>query len=377
MLELAWYNLCRDKVRFLTAQVGLVFAVDLMAVHASIFIGAVRSSSLLVRQADGDLWIVPQHASNADFSAPIPSRRRYQALGIPGVARAGRRVVGFGFWQFQSGRQEAVIVVGTDTDHNWLPADRHLIRQRTNEGQAVLLDERERERFGGDDGILAVGQQAELNGHRLVVAGFLHDMGSFAITPYVFTSYKAALDFTNLDADRTVFVMIKCEPGVSVERVRAALAERIPDVEVLTRETFATRCWRYWVMGTGMGMSLILMAVLALIVGMMIVGQTFLTAVRIKLREYGLLKALGFGNRFVAGVILTQGVIVAVLGYLAGCVGSLIITHYGGTGGTAVNFYMPSALFAGLLPLTLLMCITASLGAAWRVFRLAPAEVFR
>jgi putative ABC transport system permease protein len=97
----------------------------------------------------------------------------------------------------------------------------------------------------------------------------------------------------------------------------------------------------------------------------------------VKIREYGILKALGFRNRFVGGVILAQGIIVALLGYTLGCVGSIVMSSVYGTGGTAVTMRMPPALFLLLLPLTVLMCVAASLAAAWRVFRLAPAEVFR
>jgi len=377
MWKIAWCNLYRDKVRFITALVGLAFAVVLMAVQASIFFGAVHSSSLLAQQIDGDLWIVSYKASNADFSAPMPSRRRYQALGVPGVERTGRMIVGFSLWRFASGRQESVIVVGTDTGHAWLPIDPQLIRVKTNEGRGVVLDERERWRFSEGSRPLRVGTRAELNGHRIFVASYVREMASFTNTPYVFTSYEAALDFTKTDADETTFVMVKCEPGANVAEVRAALAERIPDVEVLTREEFAGRSWRYWVMGTGMGVSLGLMAVLALVVGMTIVGQTFVTGVLVKLREYGILKALGFGNRFVAGVVMTQGIIVALMGYVLGCAGSLLVSHFAGSGGTAVSMTMSPYMFVVLLPLTLVMCVTSSLAAAWRVFRLAPAEVFR
>jgi putative ABC transport system permease protein len=171
--------------------------------------------------------------------------------------------------------------------------------------------------------------------------------------------------------------MVKCEPGVDVRAVQHALAAQLPDVEVLTKAEFAERSWRYWVMGTGMGYSLGLMAALALIVGMTIVGQTFVTGVLVKLREYGTLKALGFSNRFVAGTIVAQGVIVAALGYVLGCAGSLLVSHFAGTGGTAVTMLMPPMLLVLLLPLTFLMCAASSLMAAWRVFRLAPAEVFR
>ncbi len=377
MWKIAWCNLYRDKIRFFTALVGLVFAVVLMAVQAAIFLGAVQSSSLLARQIDGHLWVVPYRASNADFSVPMPSRRRYQILGVPGVERTGRMVVGFSVLRFPSGRQEPVIVVGIDTDHRWLPIDTQLARIRTAEGRGIIVDQRERWRFGEDDQPLPVGARGELNGHRVFIAGYAQGMASFTPTPYVFTSYEAALDFTNVDADHTVFVMVKCEPGVDLRAVQADLAKRIPDVEILTKDQFAGRCWRYWVMGTGMGYSLGLMAGLALIVGMTIVGQTFVTGVLVKLREYGTLKALGFRNRFVAGTIVAQGVIVALLGYVLGCAGSLLISHFAGTGGTAVTMSMPPLLLVLLLPLTLLMCVTSSLVAAWRVFRLAPAEVFR
>ncbi len=377
MWKIAWCNLYRDKVRFITAVVGLVFAIVLMAVQASIFLGAVHNSSLLAQQANGDLWIVPYRASNADFSVPMPSHRCYQALGIPGVERTGRMVVGFSVLRFPSGRQEPVIVVGTDTEHRWLPFDPSLARMKTAEGRGIILDGRERTRFAESVEPLPVGARAELNGHRVFVAGYTSDMASFTPTPYVFTSYEAALDFTHITADQTVFVMVKCEPGVDVLAVRRVLVERIPDVEVLTKAEFATRCWQYWVMGTGMGYSLGLMAVLALIVGMTIVGQTFVTGVLVKLREYGTLKALGFRNSFVAGTIVAQGVIVALLGYVLGCGGALLVSHFAGTGGTAVTMLMPPLLFVVLLPLTLVMCVTSSLAAAWRVFRLAPAEVFR
>ncbi len=376
MWKIAWCNLYGDKVRFGTALFGLVMAVVLMAVQAAIFLGAVQSSSLLARRMDGDLWIVPNRATNADFSAPMPSRRRYQALGVPGVAATGRLAVGFSIFRFGSGRQEAVIVVGTDTQRPWLPIDPALVRSRTGDGRGIIFDERERFRFAEGDRLLAAGTRGELRGHRTFVAGFVPQMGSFTITPYAFTSYEAALDFARIDRGQTIFVMVKCAPGADIATVARALAARLPDTEVLTKDEFAGRSWRYWVMGTGMGVSLVLMAALALVVGLTIVGQTFVTGVRVRLREYGILKAMGFSNAFVAGIILTQGLIVALLGYVLGCIGSLLVSHFAGRGGTAVSMTMPTYMFALLLPLTVLICVSASLVAAWRVFRLAPAEVF-
>ncbi len=378
MWSLAWHNLAQDKVRFGAALVGLVFSVVLMAVQASIFLGAVQSSSLLARKMDGDLWIVSNRTLNADFALALPARRSYQAMGVPGVARAGRLIVGFSVMRFPDGRQEPVIVVGPEGNAGWLPVPAELTHSRGERGgRGIVLDDRERYRFGLGRKLLTEGARAEVNGHRVFVAGFVRGMGSFAITPYMFTTYEAALDYTSLRAGQTVFVMVRCEPGADVEAVREELRRRIPDVEVLTKAEFAARSWRYWVMGTGMGFSLILMSSLALLVGLVIVGQTFLTSVRVKLREYAVLKALGFRNRFVAGVIVLQGVIIALLGYVLGVGGALAISELFGKGGTAVNMNMPPVMFIILLPLTLFICVSASIAGAWSVFRLAPAEVFR
>lgn len=377
MWKIAWQNLYHEKVRFVTALTGLVFAIVLIAVQASIFLSAVRSSSRLAREVDCDLWIIPYSASNADFSAPMPSRRRYQALGVPGVAKTGRMIVGFSFLRFPSGRQEPVIVVGTDTDDQWLPIDPDLLRVKTSQGRAVVFNRQEQLRFGENDLPLPVHARGEMNGHRVFVAGYADNMSSFAITPYAFTSYEAALDFTRIDEDKTVFVMAKCYPGADIEATRAELAARIPDVEVLTKDEFATRCWTYWIMGTGMGMSLMLMAVLALVVGITVVSQTLVTGVHAKIREYGVLKAMGFSNGFVAGVIVSQGFIVALLGYVLGCAVSVCIAHFMGGGSAAVQIDMKPITLISLLPITLIICAIASMAAAWRVFRLAPAEVFR
>ncbi len=377
MWKIAWCNLVRDKLRFTIAVVGLVFSVVLMAVQVSIFLGAIESSAKLINQCSADLWVVPQNASNADFSTSMPGRRRYHVLGVDGVQHAGRMVVGFGHWRFEDGRQESVIVVGVDTERDWLPIDTGRIRGRTNEGYGIIMDDRERWRFGVDGKPLPVGTRGEIRGYRVHVAGYVTGMNSFAITPYAFCSYESALDLTRIGSDKTVFIMVDCADGADLEQVRADILSRVDDVEVLTRGQFAERSWRYWVFGTGMGYSLVLMAVLALIVGMVVIGQTFVTSVLVKMREFGVLKALGYDNGFVAGVILGQGLIISLLGYVFGCAGAVVVSRIWGEGGTAVVMTMTPRMLLLLLPMTLIICLTSSLIGAWRVFRLAPAEVFR
>jgi hypothetical protein len=37
------------------------------------------------RRADADIWAVSEKTVTGEFSVPVPDRRMYQALGVPGV----------------------------------------------------------------------------------------------------------------------------------------------------------------------------------------------------------------------------------------------------------------------------------------------------
>jgi putative ABC transport system permease protein len=151
----------------------------------------------------------------------------------------------------------------------------------------------------------------------------------------------------------------------------------LSDVEVLTRDEFAERCWRYWVIDTGMGMSLVLSAVLAFIVGTAIVSQTMLTSVLTKLREFATLKAMGFGNGYVAGIVAIQSVLVALLGYGLGIAATMMVAKGAGEGGNAVVIRTTPLLLLAMCPVAMVMSLTAGLGAAARAMLIPPAKVFR
>jgi putative ABC transport system permease protein len=374
--QIAWNNLRHDWLRTLAAVVGISFAVTLAAVQVAIFLGAIENGARLIHATDADIWIVPEQSSSADFAVTMPDRRKYQALGVPGVRDAGRMVVAFSIWRFNDGRQEAVVVVGADDNRDWLRITGKLERRFLRE-RAVLLDRREEARFGTGNGPLTVGEIVELNGHRADVAGFVDRMISFVVTSYVFSRYEAALQFSNITPGSTTFIVVKIDEGADIAQVQQALRGRLSDVEVLTREEFASRSWRYWVLGTGMGMALALSAGLALVVGMVVVGQTMFTSVLSKLREFATLKAVGFGNGFVTGIVAWQCIIVAVLGYACGLAATLVVARFAGSGGTAVAMRTPPMLLVGMGPLALGLCLFASVGAAAKVMLIAPAKVFR
>jgi putative ABC transport system permease protein len=124
-------------------------------------------------------------------------------------------------------------------------------------------------------------------------------------------------------------------------------------------------------------MALILSAALAFMVGTAVVGQTMLSSVLTKLREFATLKALGFGNGFVFGVVGLQTVIVALIGYALGMAATAAVAQWAGDLGNAVVIRTPPLLVWGMGPVAVMMSLMAGLAAAARAMLVPPAKVFR
>ncbi len=93
------------------------------------------------------------------------------------------------------------------------------------------------------------------------------------------------------------------------------MAEYLPDdVLVLTKQQFVQREKDYWNSATPIGYIFAFGAIMGFVVGAIIVYQILFADVSEHLNEYATLRAIGYRNRFVSGIVLQQAAILAVLG---------------------------------------------------------------
>jgi putative ABC transport system permease protein len=135
------------------------------------------------------------------------------------------------------------------------------------------------------------------------------------------------------------------------------------------------RAVEYWTVQTGMGMAFFLTAVLAVLIGGAIVGQTIYAGTMEHLRDYGTLKAMGAHNREINLVILSQAGASAVMGFVIGVIVTLLVRP--GVEGTGVPMQLPWLLFAILFVIIVLTCLLAAYISVREVKRLDPMIVFR
>ncbi len=324
----------------------------------SVFI--VRPQAFSIRrlyQARGDadvLDVTPVHIAPAVYRNPWTQQRRsINALGFP-PADPLLDTTGF--------------------------AERQAILTRQD---VVLLDADSRPEFGPGDGPIdaafaeAGRLRTEINDREIEIAGLFRMGTSFGIDGTVITSVDNWLRlFPDRNREDIHLGLLRLAPGADPETVRDRLRERLPDdVLVLTRTDFVARERAYWNAATPIGYVFAFGAIMGLVVGAIIVYQILFADVTEHLPEYATLRALGYGNGFVSGIVLQQAVILAVLGYLPGLAAAAWL-HAEAAGATNLPLRVTPDRAGLVFAMTLGMCAVSALLAVRKVRRLDPAEVF-
>jgi putative ABC transport system permease protein len=170
--------------------------------------------------------------------------------------------------------------------------------------------------------------------------------------------------------------LVTLKPGADPARVRDRLLQWLPkDVLVLTKPEFVARERAYWNRATPVGYVFAFGAIMGLVVGAIIVYQILFADVSEHLHEYATLRAMGYGNGFVSGIVLQQAVILGVLGFLPGmALAAWLYTR--ASAATSLPLEVTPERAGVVFALTLGMCALSGLLAVRKVRRLDPAEVF-
>ena len=373
MPPLAERNLFHDRIRLAVTLTGVVFAVVLIVVQLGLYVGFSRTTTALVDNSRADLWVVSKNVPYIEQGIPFSERKLYTVRATPGVLEAEKFIVRFGRWKRADGQEEAVQIVGVNPESTMGQAWNVVEGRRENLriDDSVMVDRIYFEKLG----VKGVGDTAEILGRRARVVGLTQGIRTFTTSPYVFTSYRNALDYSNLQDDQTMFILVKARPGVNLEDLRRRLQANLDGVDVLSRQHFSGMTRHYWMFTTGAGMAVLMAAALGLLVGVVVVAQTIYSSTMDHLREFGTLKAMGATNGYIYKVIMRQAVIAALIGYALGISLSVLVVHESSKGGA--NIILPWQLGVGMLGLTITMCIVAAFVSINKVTKIDPAMVFK
>jgi putative ABC transport system permease protein len=111
---------------------------------------------------------------------------------------------------------------------------------------------------------------------------------------------------------------------------------------------------------------------------LLVIGNTMATAVRERTSELAVLKALGYSDRFVLGIVIAESLLLAVVGGGAGLALAKVFSLRGDpTGGMLPIFYIPPASLVAGLGLALAVGVAAAIIPAVSAMRLRVVDALR
>ena len=197
---------------------------------------------------------------------------------------------------------------------------------------------------------------------------------SFTTTPYVFTQLERARGYTGTPHSKVTYLLVHLTPRADVERVRKQLQSVLTKTEVLTPAEFSSRSRSFWLFGTGAGAALFAGALLAMVVGSVVVAQTLYSSTKEHLYEFATLRAIGSSGSYLHTVIVAQALLSAVVGFAIAFLIGLFVVRL--TSNSALPVLMTPALTVILFLLTIVMCVISALSSILKVTRMDPAMVF-
>jgi putative ABC transport system permease protein len=373
MTRIAWRMLAHKPVRLLVTWGGLGVLFFLATAQVGMLVGWCNTCSAIIRHADVDLWVMTEQAPAFDYGTAIPSQRIYQARSIEGVAWAEGMIMAWNTWQRPDGRRVNVELIGLDSGCVGGPwAMREGTTGRVHLPDSVIVDEL----FLHSLGVRELGDEAEMYGKRVVVRGVSTNVRTLTASPFVFTSIESARKYDKrYGPDEITYVLVRCSPGYAPGAVRDRLQSELSHVEVLTSREFAIRTMKYWMLETGLGITVVLTAVLGLAVSVVVTSQTLFTVTQEHLSNYATLAAVGFGATQSLLCVIIQGLVLASGGIFIGSALFTVAAHLSAR--TPLPLETLPEVYTGLVAVSIMSSLAGAFLSIRSVIRVDPAGVFR
>jgi putative ABC transport system permease protein len=401
LLTIAWRNIWRNHRRSLIVLVSIVVGVAAAMVSDGLSIGMMQQ--MLDNQIGSHISHIQIHAKGFNDNRVIQSsitdvQSVEEALAsTSGVKHWSRRVLTFGLLS-SAQNSSGGLIVGVEPGRE--PAvtsiSESLVEGRYLSGKPheVVIGKRMAEKLGVGLGDKVVGMASALNGDvgsdLFRVVGIYHTVSSEFDKMHMFTSLTGAQKMLELDG-RVIEYAIIVDDLRRVEEVKRVLRAKLGGgYEVLSyRDLLPMLVYMLDMYGQ-------MMLVLYVIIGLaMIFGiiNTMLMSVFERIQEFGVLMAVGMKNSHVFRMVMTEALLLSVMGTAAGLLaGAATVLALGAVG---IDFSMfaeglnafgvgavihPRLTSSSILSVIVIIPVTALLGAlypALKATRLQPVTAIR
>lgn len=406
-VPLAWCNLTHDRVRFALFATGIAFAVVLMGVQMGIRNALIDGNCRIIDRMTVDLVLVHPYRASLIYREGVSRRTLDRTLGVPGVEGTYPFYIDYTITELAStadpkkesrNPSRTVRAVGYDPDAKLLDlaVGDDLLRRLYTPGTALFDVKAKPSHLHPGESVygpvppepgVAWPVHTEFNGRSLTLVGgfelgtdFAAD-GTLVMDDDTFVRYVRQPIYP-FSPDATADLgLIRVVPGADPVEVRDRLRTvlgatgRDRDVDVLTKAEFRDREAHFWLTMTPIGFVFAAGMALGFVVGTVICYQILASDVADHLGEYATLRAIGYSNRYLSGVVLQEAAILAVAGFVPGML--VTAAAYAVLGAvTGLPIYLTPSRAGWIFVATVVMCVASGLLALRKAQTVDPANVF-
>lgn len=361
---LVWKNLLRRKVRTALTVAGVAIGVGLIVALLSITAGVKKTASQLIHVGRADFGLFQQGASDLTRSV-LPQSLVPEVKRDPGVADAAQIYL----LVTQVENQEEFLIFG-------------FVRGELTEKRDVIIEGRKPvgdEATLGDEAAKALhlrpGDDLHVGKRAFRIAGIYHsgdrfvDLGAVLPLRVVQRLAQRPHEIT------TIGVTVKA--GETPKAVAKRLERRFPGITAVVEPGQAVRIDTSSRLLITAGW---IFSLLALVIGGIGVTNTMAMSVFERVREIGIMRAVGWTSKRIAALIVCEalgiGLLALAIGLFAGWGAAVLLTENSSLSSLAQADFT-AGVFAWGLAFALGVALLGALYPAWRAVSLTPIEALR
>jgi putative ABC transport system permease protein len=375
MLKIAWKFIRFDKAKSIGVVVGILISTFLIGQQLGVFFFLSGLMGALANDVQADIWVVDSKTDDINQLGKLDIRNLRAVQGINGVKEAFPIIISGASCNYKNGSSGAITLIGVDASQvNAVLRPEKITTGKTTDLQldgAVSAEFFEKKNLGGN---IDLGTDFEINGKRAFFAlqtkGFRGFGSSFCVT-----TIERARFYSNQSVNTISAVLVNLKPGVNTDEVVANINSSINGVRAWPAKKLAASSVKKILSSSGIALSTGTLIIFALIAGFFIIGLTMYSSALDRLKDYGTLKAIGAGNNYISGLILTQAMLFSVVGFLIGLI--LLDAFRRGVANSGLIFSFSPLMLLGMFGTIALISLSGASFALSRIRSVEPAAVFR
>ena len=368
MIRLAFHNLFQNKIRLAISVGGVALALLLILSLDAIFSGVEQRVTAYIDHSGADIWVSQEDVFNmhmASSSLPDSVTRKVRTVkgveSVTPIMYLTNNVVA-------GDERNLAYIIGLPENASLGKPWKVLIGRDVPEKGEVIMDRSVAEKSG-----VGIGDKVEILGEEFEIIGLSEETSSLTNS----IAFISTRDFEEMRRgyDTFSFLLVNVREGDSPELVARQIESTVRDVTAQTRDQFAGQERKVIKdMSTDV---ITIMNLIGFLIGLAVMALTVYTSTLSRRREYGMLKALGAGNKDLYVTVLAQAIISIILGFLFGLVITLLLTMI--TPLTALNLTLvvSSASLVKVAGFSLIIGALSAVIPIRQIAGLDPAMVFR